>query len=153
MTQQERFETAQAAVQTMSTQTIPAVKAYNPGEEVYIYQGALLCAGCGSKVKAELDTEMNADGHPLKPEGDETAYDSDAYPKGPYPDGGGEADGPQNCAGCRKFLENPLTQDGYEYLRSMVHEAEVKGRGNEPHIREWKAFYLEAFSASGRAWR
>jgi len=122
--------------------------AYNPGEEVYIYQGALLCAGCGSEVKAELDTEMNADGHPLKPEGDETTYDSDAYPKGPYPDGGGEADGPQACDICRKFLENPLTQDGYEYLRSMVHEAEAKGRGNEPHILEWKAFYPEAFSAS-----
>ena len=131
-----------------SSKSASAKKAYNPGEEVYIYQADLYCAECGEQIKAELDTKMNADGHPLKPEGDETTYDSDTYPKGPYPDGGGEADGPQNCAGCRKFLENPLTRDGYEYLRSMVHEAEAKGRGNEPHIREWKAFYPEAFSAS-----
>ncbi len=53
----------------------------------------------------------------LRYSADETAYDSDDFPKGPYPDGGGEADGPSYCDDCGKFLENDLTDDG---LRSVV---------------------------------
>lgn len=59
---------------------------------------------------------------------DESSYDSDEWPKGPYPDGGGEADTPQHCAGCHEFLENPLTSDGYEYVRENPRD-------------EWDSFY------------
>lgn len=114
---------------------------YGTHEEVYIYQAATLCQECGVKVKAQLRDEGRA---PENPD-DEHTFDSDQYPKGPYPDGGGESDAPESCDLCHKFLENPLTQDGYNYLREMVSEAEAAGRGSEPHIQEWKAFYPEAF--------
>ena len=56
-----------------------------------------------------------------KPDGfdpsNEHTWDSDDYPKGPYADGGGEADSPQFCAHCNAFLRNPLTADGLEYVR------------------------------------
>jgi hypothetical protein len=55
-------------------------------------------------------------------------YDGDIYcddckpdgAEGPYADGGGEADCPQHCGGCGMFLENPLTQDGYDYVREAI---------------------------------
>jgi hypothetical protein len=59
---------------------------------------------------------------------DQSSYDSDEYPKGPYPDGGGEADTPQHCDHCHCFLENPLTSDGYDYVR-------------EKQNAEWDSFY------------
>jgi hypothetical protein len=34
----------------------------------------------------------------------ESDYDSDDLPKGPYAQGGGEADTPQHCEGCGQFL-------------------------------------------------
>ncbi len=43
--------------------------------------------------------------------------DSGEYPCGPYADGGGESDTPSHCGGCQEFLENPLTADGYQYVR------------------------------------
>ncbi len=58
----------------------------------------------------------------------ESDYDSDEHPKGPYSDGGGESDSPQHCASCGTFLENPLTDEGVEYVRES---------GN----REWADFY------------
>ncbi len=51
---------------------------------------------------------------------DESSFDSDAFPKGPYPDGGGEADTPKHCAVTGEALENPLTADGYAYVREAV---------------------------------
>ncbi|MDZ4250273.1 MAG: hypothetical protein U0990_09320 [Candidatus Nanopelagicales bacterium] len=95
---------------------------------VYIYQADLWCEACGRAIKAQPDVTAPAD-----PE-DESSYDSDEYPKGPYPDGGGEADTPQHCAAgpaCvnaleldgNKYgmlLENPLTKDGREYVREAV---------------------------------
>lgn len=59
---------------------------------------------------------------------DEGSYDSDDFPKGPYPEGGGEADTPQHCDSCHEFLENPLTSDGMAYVR-------------ENQRGEWDSFY------------
>ena len=91
--------------------------------QVFIYNGDIYCLRCGNTIRALLPSPSNPD--------DEASYDSDDYPKGPYPDGGGEADCPQHC-GCgeaclnaiklndgRKvgaFLENPLTTDGECYV-------------------------------------
>src|SRR3954469_15157799 len=47
---------------------------------------------------------------------DEATWDSDKFPKGPYENGGGEADTPQHCDQCMAFLENPLTEDGCAYV-------------------------------------
>lgn len=50
----------------------------------------------------------------------ESDYDSDDLPKGPYADGGGEADTPQHCDACGGFLENPLTAEGLAYVREAI---------------------------------
>jgi hypothetical protein len=72
--------------------------------DVYLFQAALLCADCGAAMQAACVP----------------GKDSDSYPQGPYPDGGGEADSPQHCDHCRAFLENPLTQEGYRYVLEQV---------------------------------
>jgi hypothetical protein len=72
-----------------------------------------------------VNKRAKAIGHDLE---DESSYDSDEYPKGPYPNGGGESDSPQHCADCREFLENPLTSDGYDYVRENQND-------------EWDSFY------------
>ena len=64
---------------------------------------------------------------------DETTFDSDQYPKGPYCNGGGESDCPNHCDGCKVFLENPLTQDGENYVREQA------DKGHIPD--EWREFY------------
>lgn len=74
----------------------------------YIYQADLWCEDCIEEVKKTLTPPENPD--------DEHTYDSDDYPKGPYPDGGGESDCVQCCAGCHCLLENDLTADGWNNL-------------------------------------
>jgi hypothetical protein len=92
--------------------------------KAYIYQADIYCEDCGQAIKTELD---KAGKTPADPD-DEYTFDSDEYPKGPYSDGGGEADSPQHCADCHTFLENPLTSDGREYVR-------------ENSRPEWDSFY------------
>jgi hypothetical protein len=87
--------------------------------DVYIYAAALLCEDCGEAQRQHLDEAFADNG--AAPGTDED--DSDRYPQGPYPDGGGEADSPQHCDQCGTFLENPLTGDGYAYLRAQVEQA------------------------------
>ncbi len=73
--------------------------------DVYMYQAALYCQECIDHIKQSLN----------KPDY-EPPYDSDDYPSGLYYDGGGEADSPQHCGSCGLFLENPLTEDGINYV-------------------------------------
>ena len=110
----------------------------------YIYRADLYCEECALRIAKRLDEEGKKPANPM----DEHSYDSDEYPKGPF--FGEESDSPDHCGGCGKFLENQLTQDGYRYLKEMVSEAEAEGRGNEPHILEWKAFYPEAFGEKSK---
>jgi len=51
-----------------------------PGETCYVYQAAFLCEACGERMKFELDAEGLT---PEEPD-DESTYDSNDYPKGPY---------------------------------------------------------------------
>ena len=133
-------EPAYLAQHTASAEQRFAIEkaAYNPGEMAYMYQAAWLCEECGEKARAELAAEGRA---PADPE-DESSYDSDDFPKGPYPDGGGEADSPQHCDRCGKFLENPLTAEGYKYVREAIREG---GEG----VEEWADFYPEALEDEG----
>ncbi|KPL25612.1 MAG: hypothetical protein AMJ75_00440 [Phycisphaerae bacterium SM1_79] len=97
--------------------------------DAYIYKAALYCEDCIEKIKAELTP-------PADPKHKNT-YDSDDYPKGPYADGGGEADAPQHCYGCGVFLENQLTTDGYKYVLATVQEYIYL----EESIANWFEFY------------
>jgi hypothetical protein len=115
--------------------------------QAYIYQADLWCEDCGNSIRDRLDAETKAPDDFDRD--DETTYDSDEYPKGPYPDGGGEADCPQHCAaredclnavdvgdghkiGCH--LENGLTADGEEYVRESL-------AGDGCCVEIWADFY------------
>ena len=87
--------------------------------DAWIFQADVYCDDCARELIAEC-------------KGSDTG-DSDDYPQGPYPDGGGEADCPQHCGSCGVFLENPLTGEGYEYVRT--HDVV------SPVTDEWRAFY------------
>ncbi|MDX2116264.1 MAG: hypothetical protein SFZ24_11695 [Planctomycetota bacterium] len=109
--------------------------------EVYVFQAALYCEDCGQAIADELIARGVAD-----------PGDSDAFPQGPYPEGGGEADVPQHCdvAGhCLNavrsgehavgaFLENPLTGDGRRYLAEAI-----ATRPDSEVVRLWAEFYGE----------
>ena len=96
----------------------------------YIYQAALYCEDCGRAIRRRLKAEGFAPENPA----DECSYDSDEFPKGPFSDGGGEADSPQHCDSgedCLNaivlserligaWLENELTSQGAAYVREAV---------------------------------
>lgn len=107
--------------------------------DVYLYAAALLCADCGEAQRADL----RASGDAPEDEDDESSYDSDDFPKGPYPDGRGEADSPQHCDHCHVFLENPLTDDGRTYVQEQVRLAYATKdfRGSRDVVSEWRVFY------------
>ena len=106
---------------------------------VYIYQAALYCEHCGNEIRQSLTDEGKA---PANPD-DESTYDSDDFPKGPYSDGGGEADCPQHCDGCNCHLDNPLTGDGELYVTEQILEYLTTGDKCESTIEQWRNFYPE----------
>lgn len=103
--------------------------------DVYIFKASLYCEDCGLDIKKRLDAEGKA------PEDadDEYSFDSDEYPKGPYGDGGGEADSPQHCDGCGCFLENSLTSEGFSGVCDTIVESLSNGRTE--CTKEWADFY------------
>jgi ribosomal protein L37AE/L43A len=119
------------------------------GEDVF---GCVKCQKEISRGDAYIPFDIN----------DESSFDSDEFPKGPYGDGGGESDSPQHCGsgeacingidlesdpsngavirvGC--FLENDLTTDGVNYLNEMILEHKRNGRGNEEVLKLWYDYY------------
>lgn len=107
---------------------------------VYAYRAALLCEDCGPQIRNSLTSRGKAPPNPS----DESSYDSDDFPKGPYPNGGGESDTPQHCDSCQVFLENPLTDDGYNYVCESVEmflDDTTQASGNPAVIRQWFNFY------------
>lgn len=107
---------------------------------VYIYQAELLCDDCGPATRRHIIAKGE---RPHEPDMEST-YDSDDYPKGPYPDGGGESDLPQHCGDCGCFLENPLTDDGYERTIDAIVDV-ICGRpcayAIPEWLKEWIGFY------------
>jgi hypothetical protein len=103
--------------------------------DVYVFQAALLCDTCGTLYKQGTDKPAHVD------ENDESSYDSDEWPKGLYPDGGGEADSPQHCDHCGEFLDNPLTPDGETYVAECFDEFVKEGRGDYETLDTWRRAY------------
>lgn len=115
--------------------------------QVYIYAADIFCEDCGETIRRQISEAGNAPIDPL----DEYSYDSDDFPKGPYLDGGGEADFPQHCAwgtNCLNaielsdgnkigvWLENTLTPDGVDYVRDAIQ------KGGE--VAElWAEYYVD----------
>jgi hypothetical protein len=107
----------------------------------YIYAADTYCEDCGEKIKAAMRADgtvdaMIADG--ADPD-DEHTYDSGEYPKGPYDIG--ETDCPEHCADCREFLENDLTSEGMDYVRTTVREDIATGHLDSVAITEWMPYY------------
>ena len=100
----------------------------------YVYQSALWCPDCIRDIKKRLKAKGK---EPESPD-DERTYDSDDYPKGPYSQGGGEADTPNHCDGCKVFLENPLTSDGEAAVRAAGRDPK---NAKNPVVKEWKEYY------------
>lgn len=104
----------------------------------FIYAADIYCECCGQAIRDTITREGRA---PENPD-NESSYDSDQFPKGPYANGGGEADSPQHCASCRAFLENPLTDDGREYVRAAIADARpCIGAEVDSPVEQWRAFY------------
>ena len=121
--------------------------------EVYIYAADIYCKECGEAIRKEIAEEDEfryAKITPSNPD-NEWSYDSGEFPKGPYPDGGGEADCPQHCGSgpeCHNaielpdgtkvgaWLENELTMDGLEYVKEAIRE------GGEV-AEMWNGFYCD----------
>lgn len=101
--------------------------------DAYIFKSDLYCPQCIAEIKANI---LAFGGFTPPNPNDETSYDSDTYPKGPYSDGGGESDSPAHCGTCHVFLENPLTQAGEDYVREQI-----AARKKTDVVEEWKAFY------------
>lgn len=110
----------------------------------YIYAADVYCEACGKDIRSALKSAKKA---PPKPE-DENTYDSDDYPKGPFPVE--PSDTPQHCGSgvvClsptviegenyRKFLENSLTEDGVQYVKDQLARANPG-----PVAKYWGEFY------------
>lgn len=80
--------------------------------DVYVYQADLCCDECGTGIKEQLEKDNPS----IAQWAAEGFVDSDDYPDGPHADGGGEADSPQHCSTCGRFLENPLTEVGERFV-------------------------------------
>lgn len=100
-------------------------------DSAYAYQAALLCDKCGSALQSELASRVVEDDG-----------DSQDFPQGPYPDGGGESDSAQFCSSGPHCLEAltvnghkvgcplrcPLTRDGADAVFRTVKSALVSPR-------------------------
>ena len=116
----------------------------------YMFQAAWWCEDCIARDHGHDYQE------PVGP------FDSGDSPAGPYPDGGGEADTPQHCDSCGRFLENALTADGTECVRELAAQLHGAERVSDRYfkdlvwssdcIEEWADFYgITAPDATGAA--
>jgi hypothetical protein len=128
--------------------------------DAYVYQAALWCGPCvikrlveekkaspgvlGMQPAEALQQIVSSNGF-----ADESDYDSDDLPKGPYSDGGGEADSPQHCDGCGLLLENPLTPDGYRYVNEKLTEHARDGSGDAKVLKQWSERYNSSLFEPG----
>jgi len=101
-----------------------------------IYQADVWCDDCARHICRKIHDAKDA----LIGGMDESAYDSDEYPKY-YDEDTEESDCPQHCAGCGDFLENPLTTDGADYVKDAVIEAIESGHDDSVALTEWFPYY------------
>ena len=99
----------------------------------YVYRAALYCEDCGVKIALDLRGDEPRD-HAFE------LTDSATWPQGPYPNGAGEADTPQDCGTCGVFLENPLTVDGAVYVRERLSDPTWVIDSSAAKV--WRDFYV-----------
>lgn len=109
--------------------------------DAFVYKADIYCARCANMIKQGRDAV--AWPSVMK-------EDSDYWPQGPYPNGGGEADSPQNCASCGTFLENPLTDDGDAWLREQCKPYEYPDTDGD--VAPWSLIADRADDDGNRRW-
>lgn len=109
--------------------------------QAYMLQAALICPDCAAEFMANTPKPDHVVQFPNSGEFDESTYDSDEWPKGPYGDGGGEADTPQHCDHCGEFLDNPLTGDGENYVIDAFRDYVDAGKGKLDVLVQWRNAY------------
>jgi hypothetical protein len=132
--------------------------------DAYLYRAALWCGPCirqmlldRALVEADFDNSDHEPSHVLesalrtKGYKEESDYDSDELPKGPYSDGGGVADTPQHCDACGCFLENPLTTDGCRYVKEALIAHARDGSGDAEILKQWAEVYNASYYEPGQA--
>ena len=127
-------------------------------DDVYMFQGSLCCEDCGEDIRARLRKEGKAP----EDEDDEESFDSDDFPKGPFGDGGGEADSVHHCDSnesclnaielpCRSkigaWLGNDLTDEGADWLARSVRESIFRDDAHGRQVnRLWSLKYGDRIS-------
>jgi hypothetical protein len=81
----------------------------------YIYQADVYCDDCGNAIRRDLKSHSKAPEDVME----HSSYDSDDFPKDADVENE-ESDTPEHCAKCHKFLLNPLTSDGYRYVKEQL---------------------------------
>ena len=125
--------------------------------DAYIYKAGLWCGSC--VIKALVAARKAAPGAIAMSPAEalqqivsangftsESDYDSDDLPKGPYAQGGGEADTPQHCEGCGQFLGNPLTSDGVLWVEDVIRSYLTTRKATAvttDTVNEWADFYKD----------
>lgn len=89
---------------------------------MYIYQADVYCDHCGRDLCSELTIPGDAvlgwrGGIAIL---DERSYDSDDYPKGPYPESQCETDHLEFCAGCGEHIDTSLTPEGIDDTLAVI---------------------------------
>ena len=128
-------------------------------DDVYMFQGALLCEDCGRDVQDNLRKKGKAP----EDEDDEESFDSDDFPKGPFGDGGGEADSIHHCdsngeclnaiklpCGSKigAWLGNDLTSEGDRWLAESIRESIFKDDAHGRQVnRLWRLKYSDPLSS------
>ena len=127
-------------------------------DDVYMFQGALYCEDCGQAIQEEI----RQDGKAPEDEDDERSFDSDDFPKGPFGDGGGEADSIHHCDSnerclnaielpCKSkigaWLGNDLTSEGAQWLSDSIKESMFRDDEHGRQVcRLWSLKYSDSIS-------
>ena len=128
-------------------------------DDVYMFQGALYCTDCGRDIQDTLRKE----GKDPEDEDDEESFDSDDFPKGPFSEGGGEADSIHHCdsngeclnaiklpCGSKigAWLGNDLTGEGDRWLAESIRESIFKDDAHGRQVnRLWRLKYSDPLSS------
>ncbi len=114
----------------------------------YIYQADIYCDDCGNEIKRQCMQ------HERRTRDILSRRDSEQWPQEVI--GSNESDCPQHCgagSSCPNFirledgtkvgmfLENELTQEGYEYIRDEWKEFLQFGHGNDEVLKLWLNYY------------
>lgn len=108
----------------------------------YLYKAELLCQDCGEAKRTSLRLQGLAPDYPSN----ETTYNSDDFPKGPYADTWDAMDSPAHCGLCGKFIPIGLSSAGVDYVCEALQEYASSGKGDPQTLAAWADFIELSYS-------